>query len=71
MLDEMEVLPECPFFRHQKRDYVECEGMDSFSVLRSHYRRRKRLQAQLTQYCCSMNYTNCPVGKMLFAKYEE
>lgn len=71
MSSEKELLPECPFFRFHKRNYVECEGMDDHSILRSHYDLRTSLDAHLERYCCSMNYSSCPVGKMLFAKYED
>lgn len=71
MSKEQELLPECPFFRQKKLNYIECEGMVEHSVVRSHFRPRKRMEDHWETYCCSMAFCNCPAAKMVYAKYED
>lgn len=71
MAIDKEFMPECPFFRTQRKKYIECEGLCDHSVIRCHFAREKGMINHMTQYCCSMNFGKCPMGKMLYAKYEE
>ena len=71
MMKEQELLPECPFFRQMKLNYIECEGMVEHSVVRSHFSRRKFLKAHWEGQCCSMAFPQCPAAKIIYAKYED
>ncbi len=66
-----ELLPQCPFYQFEREKTVVCEGIVEHSFSEQKFTRERFLQAHKEEFCCSMNYTNCPLGKLLFAKYEE
>ena len=71
MREELELLPECPFFMEFKGKNVYCEGTVPGSTLGLHFNRPKDFKKFKTAYCCSMNYENCPMARMLYSKYGE
>ncbi len=69
--EELELLPECPFYIRESPRRVVCEGLVEGSTLCLNFNRRARMGAFHRAYCCSMDYSKCPIAKVLFAKYEE
>ena len=70
MESDMKKLPECPFFDHLWDRRVVCEGLYEDSALNLRFKKRKKLTEHLDRYCCSMDWEQCPIAKMLYAKYE-
>ena len=66
-----ELLPECPFYIRDSDRSVVCEGLIEHSVMTMTFKRSARKKAFCEKTCCSMDYGNCPIAKVLFAKYEE
>ncbi len=71
MYTKNELLPECPFYLSETGKSVVCEGLSEHNVLELKFSRSTYFRTHKENFCCSMNYETCPIGKMLFAKYEE
>ena len=68
---ELELLPECPFYLYEKSKSVICEGISDHSIVELRFKGPANLRGHMQKFCCSMDYEGCPVGKMLFEKYKE
>ena len=64
-----EILPECPFYDHEFRRGVKCEGLSEKSFIRLCFPKEEDFKEHRLSYCCSMNWEKCPIAKMLNAKY--
>ena len=71
MSEVWELLPECPFFQKRGQRHIDCEGVEDHSILRQMFTRTRFTEEHYTRYCCSMCFEKCPIGKMLYQKYEE
>ena len=71
MTKEYELLPECPFCLDIKTKQILCEGVNEHNELKLDFFRPRFMKEYLEQYCCSMNFTQGPVAKMLYSKYED
>ncbi len=71
MKKEYELLPECPFCLDFKPNRIICEGVNDHSEVVLKFSRPRFLKEHQEGYCCSMNFGQCPVAKMLYNKYED
>ncbi len=60
----------CPFYRHHERHGIICEGPEDEGTLQLNFPARKKRGDFMDRYCRSMSWEQCPVAKLLCAKYE-
>lgn len=63
------LLPQCPYWQHNGRNYVECEGVDDHSRIRLKFSGSQFSREHRERFCCSMDYHSCPIAGMLNEKY--
>lgn len=69
-MNQNELLPECPFYIAEGKRGVRCEGLVKGSSLRLNFNREKSFLHFRENHCCSMQWEQCPIARMLDAKYE-
>lgn len=62
-------LPQCPFYEKESRRTVICEGVVERNRLHMKFATEGTCAKYRMDYCYSMCWENCPVAKMLNAKY--
>ena len=69
-MENLELLPECPFYDQEVRRRIKCESPFEGSILQVSFGADKGFKEHREAYCCSMNWEKCPIAKMLNDKYE-
>lgn len=58
----------CPFYRHENRQVIFCEGVEEGTVLHLAFANPSECLEYKKRYC-RCNHTQCSVSKMLIIKY--
>lgn len=60
----------CPFFQHDSRFEITCEGLTAEDQLQIKFRTEMKKENYLREVCCTFCYEKrCPVAHMLEQKY--
>ena len=60
----------CPFFQHDSRFEITCEGLMAEDQLQIKFRTEMKKENYLREVCCTFCYEKrCPVAHMLEQKY--
>lgn len=62
----------CPFFQHDSRYEITCEGIHDDDQLQIKFQTEKHKENHLRQVCSTFQYrTYCPIARMLDEKYRD
>ena len=63
-------LVECPFYRKNVEKGIRCEGLRGSTSLQVNFLSLRQRKDFMEGHCCSMDWENCPLAKVLYAKYD-
>lgn len=61
----------CPFYKSFAKQNIKCEGLFKRSSISLSTQDINSIKDWKKNFCESINYTNCPIAKMLTEKYEK
>lgn len=67
-LNKTSILARCPFYQTSWKKNIFCEGAFGGSTI--HVRFNHPEDGYTGKYCCN-NWNNCPIARMLWAKYDD
>ena len=65
-----EALIQCPFFKHEKRNLLCCEGFVDGTCMTTAFRSRDSALQYISDNCSRIDGGNCPMALNLFGKYQ-
>lgn len=58
----------CPFYKHESRQVIYCEGVAEGNVIHLAFANPSDCLSHKKEYC-RCNHTQCSISKMLISKY--
>lgn len=61
----------CPFYKHESRQVIYCEGIKEGTVLHLAFSNSSDWILHKKQYCRCTDFTKCPISNLLMSKYPD
>lgn len=70
MVDKPKLLIECPFFKHNKDNYIACEGTINNTTCYQKFTSAKEMHNHEKKYCSVFGGRNCPHYRTVAVLYD-